>query len=107
VSSKELTEWQEFARIEPFGEDRMDLRMAMIAYTMSTTVDYKGQRPKFDDFLFHFWEEKEEETPEQVAARIKAAFTAYGAKPQSERIVVPKGVSPESKRYLEQREAAK
>lgn len=31
IDSRELTEWQVYANLEPFGEERADLRMATLA----------------------------------------------------------------------------
>lgn len=85
--------------MEPFGEEREDLRAAYVAFTIACTVPRaKGDRsgPKFEDFLLKFaWEEAEPESPEQIAAKIKAAFAAYGAPATTERIWVPKGVRPD------------
>lgn len=86
--------------MEPFGEDREDLRAALIAFTAACTVPRGkslGSGPKFEDFVLKFaWEEKEPETPEQIAAKIKAAFAAYGAGGvQTERVRIRKGQRPE------------
>lgn len=86
--------------MEPFGEDRQDLRAAYIAYTIACTVPRgknAGSGPKFEDFVLKFaWEEKDPETPEQIAAKIKAAFAAYGTGgTQTERVQVRKGQPPQ------------
>ena len=46
VSSRELTEWQAFFRLEPFGEDRADLRAGIIASTVANTARDPKARPK-------------------------------------------------------------
>lgn len=35
VDGRQLTEWQAYAQIEPFGEERSDLRAAIVAWTMA------------------------------------------------------------------------
>lgn len=52
-TAEELTEWMEFAAIEPFGEWRADLRSAMaasaICRTQGAKVDIEDFMPKFDE----------------------------------------------------------
>jgi len=56
IDSKEISEWIAFYNIEPFGEERADLRSAIIASTMANMWRGKGQRaftakdfmPQFD-----------------------------------------------------------
>ena len=43
MSSGEMTEWMAFDSIEPFGEQRADLRAGIIA---STVANYSMNRPK-------------------------------------------------------------
>jgi hypothetical protein len=42
MGSAELTEWMAYARIEPFGEDRADLRAAIVAKTVADVSRRKG-----------------------------------------------------------------
>lgn len=56
VSSREFTDWQAFAELEPFGEERADLRAGIIASTLANVNRGRGTRafkpsdfmPKFD-----------------------------------------------------------
>jgi hypothetical protein len=56
LSSRELAEWMAFAELEPFGEERADLRSAIVASTMANAWRGKRQRaftaedcmPRFD-----------------------------------------------------------
>ena len=41
----EMAEWEAYFRIEPFGEDRADLRAGIVASTMANTVRGKGTKP--------------------------------------------------------------
>lgn len=56
ISSRELTEWMVYYTIEPFGEERADLRAGIISSTVANVNRGKGGRtykpqefmPKFD-----------------------------------------------------------
>jgi len=56
ISSRELTEWEAYYKLEPWGEDREDLRMGIISSTIANVNRGKGGRtykpsdfiPKFD-----------------------------------------------------------
>lgn len=57
TSSRELTEWMAYAGLEPWGEERADLRMAIIASTIANANrDPKKRRKPFkpEDFLPKF-----------------------------------------------------
>lgn len=61
MSSNELTEWQAFFKIEPWGEDRADWRSAQIAALIYTAN--KGKRsPKREvrDFMWSHINNKDE-----------------------------------------------
>jgi hypothetical protein len=64
VSSRELTEWQEYAKLEPFGEERDDIRIALLCQTMANMWAKKSDGSAFtiSDFLLDFL------TPERIAA---------------------------------------
>ena len=56
ISSRELTEWAEYYKLEPFGEERADLRAGIIGATIANVNRGKGGKtftpqdfmPKFD-----------------------------------------------------------
>jgi hypothetical protein len=57
ISSRELAEWQAYALVEPFGEERADWRSAVeMALLANVHRDSKRQRRPFgaQDFLLHF-----------------------------------------------------
>lgn len=57
VSSRELSEWMEYARMEPFGEERADLRAGIIASTTANLYRKKGKKPlQPQDFMPKFGE---------------------------------------------------
>ena len=57
LSSKELTEWMIYYELEPFGEDREDFRMGVVASTIANVNRSKNSKvykpqdfiPKFGD----------------------------------------------------------
>lgn len=50
-SYREYLLWVAYDRIYPFGSEVENMRAALIAYTTACGLDYKGSRPKFDDFV--------------------------------------------------------
>jgi hypothetical protein len=55
ISSRELTEWMAYSRLEPFGEERQDVRSAIIACTIANCNRGKNQPPyKLADFMPKF-----------------------------------------------------
>ncbi|MFA5161866.1 MAG: DUF4035 domain-containing protein [Elusimicrobiales bacterium] len=61
VSSRELTEWQTYYELEPFGEDRADLRAGIVASTVANVSRKSGTKPyKAQDFMPKFGKEKQD-----------------------------------------------
>lgn len=73
TSSRELTEWQAYAALEPFGEERADYRAALIAKSIWDVQLKPAERRPLTDFLL-FQDEPEPPTQEEVAAKIARAF---------------------------------
>jgi hypothetical protein len=60
ISSRELAEWIEYYKVEPFGQERADLQAGVVASTIANVNrDKKSKVYKPGDFLLKF----EEETP--------------------------------------------
>lgn len=83
ISSRELTEWQAFYQLEPFGEERDDLRSGIVASTVANTArDPKQHREPFlpRDFMPKFGDEDEEVEVDQEAlwAKVNAVMFAIG-----------------------------
>lgn len=59
--------WVEYSKLEPFGEERADLRMAQLATLMANAwMRKKGQKPyKIQDFMFDF--DGKPRTPQRTA----------------------------------------
>ena len=68
MDSKELTEWQAFSTIEPFGEERQDLRSAMIACTIANANrGPKTPAYKLEAFMLKFEPPKQQSTDDMKA----------------------------------------
>jgi len=60
ISSRQFAEWMAYARIEPFGEERADLRAGIVASTIANTNRGRGQKPyKPQQFMPEFEPEDE------------------------------------------------
>jgi hypothetical protein len=78
MTSAQFAEWIAYNKLEPFGEEREDLRMGIVASTIANANLPKGKKPyKPADFTPTF----EIETEDEAAARLIAqAFAALGGK---------------------------
>lgn len=75
MGSRLLSEWIAYYQMEPFGEERADIRSAIVACTVANVNRGKDQSPyELDNFLPK-WEEPEEQTVEEMI-QIAAMFTA-------------------------------
>lgn len=78
ISSKEFAEWQAYYRLEPFGEERADIRAAMICKILADINTPKGKtHAKLEDFMPRFGA-PEPQTPEDMLARVTLANAAFG-----------------------------
>ncbi len=81
ISSRELTEWIEYAKLEPFGEERADLRSAIVAATVANVNRGKKQKPfKPSDFMVDFASDRtaRKQTTEEMIAIAEAVTAALG-----------------------------
>lgn len=77
ITSRELSEWMAYNEIEPFGEDREDLRMGIIASTIANVNRASGKKPyKPQDFMpvFKIGTETEAEAGRRLAERARRAL---------------------------------
>lgn len=75
MTSAEIAEWMAYAQLEPFGEERADLRAGIIASTIANVHRDPKQRKKpytAEEFMPKF--ERQEKSPQSVAEKIKAVF---------------------------------
>lgn len=71
ISSLELSEWQAFYTIDPFGEERADMRAAMMAANVANAWKDKKQRTfKLKDFMLNF-DPPEPQSTDQMKAILK------------------------------------
>jgi len=80
VSSQEFTEWLAYARLEPFGAEADDARMAqLLALIANVNRDPKQRRTPWtpDDFLPQ-WGPRPEPGRDDPRPRIDAAMAAFG-----------------------------
>lgn len=67
-----MSEWQAYYAIEPFGEERADIRTAINTAAIVNHLKAKGTPAKVEDFL-PFWE-KPEPTGEGLRSKMAAMF---------------------------------
>lgn len=78
ISARELAEWEAYYRLEPFGEERADLRAGIIAATEANAHrDAKKHRKAYEpgDFMPRFDLQQKKQSPQQTRefARMMAA----------------------------------
>ena len=76
-----FTDWMAYANVEPFGEERADLRAGIVASVVANVMGRKkGQRPyKPSQFMPRF-EPKRTKTPDELFNQIKAINWMMGGK---------------------------
>lgn len=82
IDARELAEWLAYYRVEPFGEERDDMRSASIACTMANIHRGKNQRAyRISEFMLSPSADatKPEQTPAQMKAVLQSAFSAFKA----------------------------
>lgn len=86
LAERELAEWMAYARIEPWGEERADLRMAILAAAVANFSQWKrrdGKPWQPSEFLPRLGRHPDEQEIDHrsVAEGIKAMFEAIDVKP--------------------------
>ncbi len=81
ISSQEISEWIEYYKLEPFGEERADLRAGIVASTTANASrDRRKRRKPFkpNEFMPRFGTEEPEaqswERQLQIVEMLNAAF---------------------------------
>jgi len=85
MGARLFAEWKAFYALDPFGEERADLRMGVIAAILSNIYRRKGRRRKTPaDFMLGKHFEEALEGPEGLEARllskVKFANWAFGGR---------------------------
>lgn len=80
ISSRELTEWMAFAHLEPFGREAEYIGYALVAATVANVNRGKGQKAyEISDFMPTF-EEKKEQTVEEMIQIAQMMTIGLGGK---------------------------
>ena len=75
ITSKQFAEWMAYSKLEPWGEERDDLRMGIMASTIANVNRGKNQKPfKPTDFMPQFEPETEEQAAERLIAKAMLAL---------------------------------
>ena len=75
ISSRDFAMWMAYSRLEPWGEERDDLRMGIVASTIANANRGKGQKAFTpDQFMPSFEPETEEQAAERLIAKARAAL---------------------------------
>lgn len=69
TDSHELAEWMAYNKLEPFGEERADIRAAMIAHTMACM--WSKSPPDFEEFML--FREKQPQTFDEMKRTLASA----------------------------------
>ena len=51
MSERDLKRWMVYSKIEPFGEERMDMRFALMTAHLISPYMKKGCHAKLDDYM--------------------------------------------------------
>ena len=72
-------EWMDYYDLEPFGEERADLRCGIIAHVIASVNAPKGKKYKVSDFMPKFDKRSGPGAtrPKQSAAQMESTFLAF------------------------------
>lgn len=75
ISSRQFAEWMAYSRLEPWGEDRDDLRMGIVASVIANSNRGKGKKPyKPQDFMPNFEPEDEAAAIERIRENLRKSL---------------------------------
>lgn len=72
---REFVQWQAYYRLEPFGEERADLRNAIVACVIANAHRGKGRSFRVRDFMPTF-----DRRPQQTPQEMETVFRAFAAR---------------------------
>lgn len=78
LTSRQFAEWMEYYQLEPFGEDRADLRSAIVACVMSNRWRGKNEPPSKPADFMPFGRAKEQ-TPDEIKQQLRSILGQVGA----------------------------
>lgn len=72
ITSAQFAEWLAYSRVDPWGEDRDDLRMGIMASVIANSNRGKGKKPyKPQDFMPNFEPEDEAAAIERIRENLR------------------------------------
>ncbi len=72
ITSAQFAEWLAYSRVDPWGEDRDDLRMGIVASVIANSNRGKGKKPyKPQDFMPNFEPEDEAAAIERIRESLR------------------------------------
>jgi len=74
LTARQFMEWRAYADLEPFDEERADLRAASIVQAIFNSPRRKKDRLKLKDCLLAFGDDAEPIPPEKTRAGIEQAL---------------------------------
>jgi len=82
MTCAEVRQWRAYDVIEPFGEERADLRAAIVAHTVASC--FAGRPQNIEDFMPDFEQETRRQTVEEMQARVRLALQTVERKNDGE-----------------------
>ena len=70
ITSRQFAEWQAFYALDPFGDQRADLRAGIVCATMSNRWRGKNENPK-EPLDFMPFRQEPEQTPEDMRRTLR------------------------------------
>ena len=77
MSSYEFSEWMAYRQINPFGEEREDLRMGIAVAVNANLHTAKGKHFTPKDFMPQWERHKSRYNPQEAATKLQNAFGLY------------------------------
>jgi len=79
ISAREFSEWLAYGQIEPWGEQRADMRNALVCCILANAHRGKNQAAfKVDDFMPEF--DRQKPSPEALKQKFEALAKLHNAK---------------------------
>jgi len=79
MTSEHLGEWMAYSKLEPWGEERADLRAGIVASVIANSNKAKNKKPfKPTDFMPAFEPVGEDDMAERLLAKALRAFGGRG-----------------------------
>jgi hypothetical protein len=75
MTSAQFAEWLAYSRIEPWGEEREDLRIGIIASMIANMFREKGKKPaQPSDFILDFEPEDEDAKTQRMIEQLRRSL---------------------------------